>query len=70
MIKIAVLICRLLAPGPCTDDNAIAAIFADRQDDGTPCAALGHLLLKQMRTNLASNDMVLVRCVKDGEPFR
>jgi hypothetical protein len=69
MIKIAVLICRLMAPGPCNEDTAVAAIFADRQDDGTPCQALGRLLVKQMRTNLTPKDLVQVACLKDGKPF-
>lgn len=69
MIKVVILICRLMAPGPCTEDNAVAVILADRKDDGTPCQALGHILVKQLGTKLEATDMVRVACQKDGEPF-
>ena len=69
MIKIVVLICRLMAPQPCTEDTAIAAVMADRQDDGTPCQAMGRLLMKEVHANLQANDFLHVACQKDGQPF-
>jgi len=69
MIKIIIMICRLMAPGPCTEDSAAAVILADRQDDGVPCQELGHILVKQLHTKLATTDMVQVACQKDGRPY-
>jgi hypothetical protein len=71
MIKIVILMCRLTLPGACTQENAAAVILADRQDDGTPCMALGHLLLKQLHKNPDPDPtvMTLVACQKDGHPF-
>jgi hypothetical protein len=66
MVKIVILICQLTAQGPCTEDSAMAAALADRQDDGTSCQGLAHML---MNPEFTAKYKTVIACVKDGKPF-
>jgi len=70
MIKIVVLVCQIMSPLQCTQSTAKVVIFADREDDGTSCKELGHLLVKQIgRPESTIDDTIMVACQKNGKPF-
>jgi hypothetical protein len=71
MIKVVVLVCSLMPQLQCTESTAKVVILADREDDGTPCRELGHLLVKQLgRPETTKDDTILVACQKDGKEYK
>jgi hypothetical protein len=71
MIKVVILICQLATPlNDCTEDNSVAMILADTNDDGVSCSALGNVLLTRVGTNLSIGYQAKIRCVKNGKEYK